>query len=491
MKRTTLLVVVCVLFAQSIFAGGILTNANQSAQYVRMLSRNASTELDAVYFNPAGLTFLTDGFYFGIQNQSIIQDRTITSGFPGLNESEYLGDVKAYAFPTAFAAYKANDWAFSLGFGPNGGGGTAEYGTGIPTFEKPFAGLVSTLVQSGFAGTEYDADLYLDGSSVFWGFQLNASYQVSDILSFAAGVRYIDAVNEYQGHIQDISVTNQGVSIVDILNGLSAAATQGAQNLSAYPADMVMPDEVAASAGLPSGLTFGQGVAALTASAVQAAGTASAIDAATTNIETNTKQKGRGYTPILGANLSLDRLNVGLKYEFKTTLTLTNETEVDGTGFFPDGGQTASDIPAIFTIGADYMVTDNFKTSVSFNNYFDKAVDWRTNIYGDEKTFDHNYFEIALGLEYAITDAFKVSVGGMHSNTGVTEQYQSDFSYSNSSFTGAFGFQYQINDRLVLDAGLLYTAYMDEDKPFADPSYMETYDKKNIDFAFGIAYKLF
>ncbi len=39
-------------------AGGIVTNSNQSAAYVRMLARDASTSIDAVYYNPAGLTKL-------------------------------------------------------------------------------------------------------------------------------------------------------------------------------------------------------------------------------------------------------------------------------------------------------------------------------------------------------------------------------------------------------------------------------------------------
>jgi hypothetical protein len=54
MKKFAVLIIGVFLLMNTAFAGGILTNTNQSAQFVRMLSRNASTDLDAVYFNPAG-----------------------------------------------------------------------------------------------------------------------------------------------------------------------------------------------------------------------------------------------------------------------------------------------------------------------------------------------------------------------------------------------------------------------------------------------------
>ncbi|MBE0679684.1 MAG: aromatic hydrocarbon degradation protein, partial [Bacteroidales bacterium] len=53
------------LVTGSLLAGGLVTNTNQSAQYIRLLSRNASTDVDAVYYNPAGLTKLAPGFHLG------------------------------------------------------------------------------------------------------------------------------------------------------------------------------------------------------------------------------------------------------------------------------------------------------------------------------------------------------------------------------------------------------------------------------------------
>ncbi len=105
------------LLVRLAFADGLVTNSNQSAQYVRMLSRNASTGIDAVYFNPAGLTKIENGFHLALNDQLLIRNTTFTSGFEYLNDSVCNGKMMQPLIPTAFAVYKMNNWAFSAGFG--------------------------------------------------------------------------------------------------------------------------------------------------------------------------------------------------------------------------------------------------------------------------------------------------------------------------------------------------------------------------------------
>jgi len=69
--RKFLIFVAATFISGALFAGGIVTNTNQSAAWVRLPSRNASTEIDAVYYNPAGLMKLKNGFHFSVSNQSI------------------------------------------------------------------------------------------------------------------------------------------------------------------------------------------------------------------------------------------------------------------------------------------------------------------------------------------------------------------------------------------------------------------------------------
>jgi long-subunit fatty acid transport protein len=83
----------------------------------------------------------------------------------------------------------------------------------------------------------------------------------------------------------------------------------------------------------------------------------------------------------------------------------------------------------------------------------------------------------------------------MNTNTGVSEQFQSDFSFSNDSYTTGLGFQWNINNRLVLDAGMMLTTYKNDTKTFVEAApigtYNETYTKDTFTMAFGIGYKIF
>ena len=210
MKKLSVLLAFLMLI-QVAFAGGILTNTNQSAQFIRMLSRNASTDIDAVYFNPAGLIKMEDGWHFAFYSQTIFQDKIVDSNFPLLNDGHYVGKVKVPVFPTGFAVYKQENWAFSLGFGPNAGGGSADFDRGLPSFEIPITKVVPglaglTQIDPALNVTGYNAELSFSGSSVFWGVQLGATYKVNDIFSVYGGVRYMPSKNVYEGSIRNVQL---------------------------------------------------------------------------------------------------------------------------------------------------------------------------------------------------------------------------------------------------------------------------------------------
>lgn len=517
MKKIAVLITGVFLLMNTVFAGGILTNTNQSAQFVRMLSRNASTDLDAVYFNPAGLTQLENGFYFGLHNQSIFQNRTINSEFPLLNHKDYNGKVSAPVFPTAFAVYKLDKWAFSAGFGPNGGGGSAKYDKGLPSFEKQIssmsagykklAPIFSPYQIPGVTG--YGTDISFEGESVFWGIQLGATYKINDILSIYAGVRYLPAVNTYNGTIEKIEVVTSAGNLPaseyqamtkPVMDGLiTKLNTTYKQIESAISANLLDGNSNIADPTLQGTLallgskakTYNEAVSSLKTTEAQL----DQLNKSNLNDKAvDVKQTGTGFTPMIGIDIKLDKLNIGIKYEMQTTLTLTNATKIDGTGLFKDGDQSKSDIPAILAAGADYKVTDKLKVSGSFNMYFDKNVDWTKNVYGEVRTIDKNYVELAFGLEYQLAKNVALSAGYMNSNTGVSKQYQSDFSYSNDSYTIGTGLQWNLSKKLVLDAGVMLTTYKDDTKVFNDATfgtYNETYGKDTFAFAIGIGYKIF
>ena len=444
MKRIIILTGLIVFSLSGVFSN-IVTNTNQSAVFFRFPSLNASLDIDATYYNPAGLIHLQNGWHIALHNQTIYQEKTVLNAFPLLNESSYVGEVKAPIFPNLYVVYKKENFAFSFGFGPNSGGGSADFTTGLPSFEIPISSVPALVSSLGLPTTAYSADIAFKGTSVFYGFQFNGSYAFNEVISVAAGIRYIHAVNTYEGAIENIMIN----PMHPLINPTGA---------------MLPAPQFFNLIGLPS-------YAAMLSD--------KAVDV---------KQVGTGFTPILSMNIRPNnRLNIGIRYEFNTKLELENETTQDDTGMFPDGEKSRNDIPAILSFGIDYYALTNLRLSFSFGYYFDKNTNWD----GRENLIDSNTYDFGLGIEYHFSDTFLMSAGYTRTQIGVSEDYQTDFSHEISSNTYGAGARVRVGKSLDLDLGLNYSKYVDSDKTFIDlliGSYKETYQRWNWGVSVGIGY---
>ena len=77
---------------------------------------------------------------------------------------------------------------------------------------------------------------------------------------------------------------------------------------------------------------------------------------------------------------------------------------------------------------------------------------------------------------------------------GVDDSYQSDFSYSDPSFTIGGGVMWKITDQLTFDAGFSDSFYKDQTVTFTDPdvgAYKETFGKTTLNMAVGLSYSIF
>ena len=95
--------------ALSTFAGGLLTNTNQSASFVRNPMRYASLETDAIYFNPAGTAFFKEGWALSANWQMVWQDRDVEN-LLSPDKKKFEGKVYVPCMPTILASYKTGDW---------------------------------------------------------------------------------------------------------------------------------------------------------------------------------------------------------------------------------------------------------------------------------------------------------------------------------------------------------------------------------------------
>jgi long-chain fatty acid transport protein len=521
--RKLLTTVSAALIAGSLFAGGLVTNTNQSAAWVRLPARNASVDVDAAYFNPAGLMKLENGFHFSLSNQTIFQTKKVENFYKGpsnafgLNDGYYEGDVKAPAFPSVYAVYKMDRLAFSIGFNPIGGGGGAKYLRGLPSFEMSASDLVPALANTdldaataGVQGTkQYRLDAYLEGTSVFFGLQGGVSFKINDWLSVAAGLRYVMAKNTYNGHLTDIQL-NIGTTTTpvwlrakDVMDGISlkytGAATgstglvnAGAGSLTfaqAQTAGYITLQQRTDFEAALTGLGYPAATPIATADAIYKG--ASAKYSANANLladqNVDAEQTGSGFTPIFSVNLSpTENLNIGIKYEMRTKMQLENKTVSDFmTGYtvagtpitmFPDGDLTPADMPGMIAVGVDYKVADAVKLSIGSNYFFDKKANYghkadldlnsstASTFIPNSDIIDKNGISLMAGLEVNLSEKLLVSGGYVWANQGVNEKYQSDLTYGLATHTIGFGGAYKIMPNLLLNVGFGYTAYVGSEK---------------------------
>ena len=543
MRKLLLLFVASLLITGSLLAGGLVTNTNQSAMFTRLQNRNASTGIDAVYFNPAGVSRLGEGFFVSLNNQTITQTQKVGTNYQYLNGTprEYVGDVKAPIFPGIYLVYNTGRLSFSAGFNPIGGGGGATYKTGLPSFETMVANIPPSLSAQGIPTSQYSADIYFKGSSVFMGYQVNVGYKITDMLSVAIGARLVSASNKYSGYIRNIminpnypafgaSFTGSMVPASDFftagaatLNGLAAGANAfvaglqpiisggaGSVPLSSGTAVGLSATQVGqiqqlvGAAGVnPAGLTIADAQAVLGAAAPEFTAKATLMSqnaAGTQNIDVNATESGTGITPILSANFApSENLDIAVKYEFKTEIDLkTKVANNEGGGIFVDGKQLVGDMPAMLSVGLDYKPISKLLLSASFNTYFDKAVDYDGDAELNINTIDKNFLEYGLGMEYSLTEKLRVSAGWVHTSTGVNLNYQSDQTFSTNTNSIGFGFGYRIAPMIDLNLGY-QRAYYDSGsknfdpllRPITSKYYFETYNKSTwmvalgLDFYFG------
>ncbi len=524
MKKLTSILLGSFLLSGVVFAGGIVTNTNQSAAWARYFSRYATTDIDAVYFNPAGLGKLDQGFHFSINNQSIFQTQTITNDFSYLRYGpEYVGDVKAPLFPSIYGAFKTGKFTISLGFNPIGGGGGATFNNGLPSFElMSGVTLLSSLNQQGIPTSEYSSDIYFEGTSIYWGIQAGLTYEINDMFSIFAGARYVSAVNTYAGHLNDLMVNPYAPPINDgsmvradeffntaatIYGQLSDGSTAAYQDLYAGIVDQTIdptapldnPDYIAllTAMGLyEDGMNNGTAAGTFLVAGIVTKGKSEESAATATLVtdqEVEVKQTGSGVTPIVGAHVSLgENIDLAVKYEFQTKLELTNQTTkdflmgYDSVGnpvtMFPDGGKTNADMPSMLSGGVNFRLLKGLQLSAGFEYYWDKKVNWD----GREELIDNNSYNVNFSAGYNF-GKFIISAAYNYANMGVNKDYQSDLSYSLNSSTIGFGGAWNITEKVRLNAGYSWTIYQDESVPAGDPViFTQSYGKDTKIFAVGV-----
>ena len=81
-RKLSLVALLVAAASQSLMAGGLNTNTNQNASFLRLLSQGGLIDVTALYVNPAGTAFLAPGHHLSLSVQNAKQSRTIVTTFP-------------------------------------------------------------------------------------------------------------------------------------------------------------------------------------------------------------------------------------------------------------------------------------------------------------------------------------------------------------------------------------------------------------------------
>ena len=418
------------------FAGGLLTNTNQNVAFNRMMSREASIGIDGVYYNPAGVVFMSEGHHLSLNWQLAYQTRNIENGYALFTNNvnnpttpRYIeGKAFAPVIPSLQYAYNKGKWSFQANFALTGGGGKCTFDNGLGSFEKivaetalgacQLAGIVDGVanqygVPAVFSsdqrfGTEgkYSYESYMHGRQYYYGLSIGAAYTVSKNFSAFVGLRTVYASCNYYGYVENIKVGN--MPLYQVLDPTKEDAA---------------------------------------------------------NIELSCDQTGLGFTPIIGIDYKTGRWNFSAKYEFKTRMRLKNKSansesarNLEILDRWADGESVPEDSPALLTLGARWSVIPQLRLNAGWHHYFDKDAHQYNH---HEKKLGGDTNEYLFGAEYDLSKVVEVSAGVQKTNYKMTGNYMEDVSFVVNSYSFGFGVGVHLNKKMTLNLAYFQTNYSD------------------------------
>ena len=463
--------------ASSTFAGGLLTNTNQNAAFVRNFAQEGQITLTSIYANPAGGAFLSNGWHLSLNSQTAFQERNIETTFPLFqynkdNPSQthrYEGKATAPIVPSFTVSYNRDKWSLSAHFAISGGGGKCEFDQGVGSFEAAYSAVLAqkvptalpTLLTQGLMAngmdattaaalastgqyTGYTLNSFMKGRSYHFGLQLGATYKFAHNIAGYLGVRAIYATSNYNGAVNPYIYYS--LPAAGIENNVVALNNYG--------------------------------------------------------IDLNCDQTGFGATVILGADWEINKhWNVSAKYEGPTRLNLKNKSEINIAseevktqaasvlGQFEDGKKVREDIPALLALGVQYSPIEKVRINAGYHQFFDKV---STKYLDKQEYINHNTHEFLLGAEWDICKLLTISGSWEITRYGLADEYMNDLSFNLSNNMVGGGFRIHPSKYFNIDLGYMCTFYNTREvtTQTAVGLKKDVYSRKNHTFAIGFNFYL-
>ncbi len=441
--------IIGLLIVSNVIAGGWENRTNASAEFIQSLSRNASTDADAAYFNPAGITSFNDGIFMNIDNQFVNKNYSQLDIATGI---DYQDSKPVLVLPNLQLGYKNNSWGAFLTFNVPAGGGSVLYNNGTATTAMLISSLASSLASplaSVINGTTTVTQQKVEASSAYYGISLGGATAITDFISVAAAGRMVLARNSTNFNAQ-FGVSDPSGQLTSDWN-LSSVYDENANGFTGLINADIKPMQnmlIAVKYEFITRLEFEQ-----------------------ENVNSSaTMNNSQAMTAMVPA-VTLTALETGSRNAVASLAT--------------DGAKYYDDLPAFFDAGISYRFIPQLETSMGVNYYFNKQARWE----GIAASDIDNSIELSAGIRYDILPELKICAGYSYCNVGSNMNYYGvpEDAALNSNTIGA-GISAKIKPDVELNIGLANTFFTElNGQSLAGPLML---DKKVLDGAIGISYFL-
>ena len=200
------------------------------------------------------------------------------------------------------------------------------------------------------------------------------------------------------------------------------------------------------------------------------------------------EETGHGWGGIIGVNVTpLEELNIGLRYETKTSIDYSTHVTQDDIGIVTEGFQRERDLPALLGLGVSYKFTPKIRVEADLTYYFNKDANWTNNpITSADETKKDDGYDIGIACEYTFNPKWKASVGYMYTDVGLDPDNMSIETPELDAATVAGGVAFTPVPDWDINLGVLKTFYGD-----ATTSTGIFYEKDVVIISLGIQHKFF
>jgi long-chain fatty acid transport protein len=204
------------------------------------------------------------------------------------------------------------------------------------------------------------------------------------------------------------------------------------------------------------------------------------------------EETGDGWGGIIGINLTpIEKLNIGLRFETKTSIELethvNNDTVPGGLPGLTNGAKRNRDLPALLGVGVSYKFTPKLRVETDLTYYFNQNAGWDNNpVTAADETVKDDGYDIGIACEYTINPQWKASVGYMYTFVGIDPNNMSIETPELDANTIAGGVAFNPTPNWGINLGVLKTFYKD-----AETSNGIKFEKDVVIVALGVQYKFF